>query len=76
MDIKGLVLKMSAVSALGLFSMQSNAALVSAELDYGNDCNGYFGTADINGFKGCNVQFEVPYSHPSSRNMILMSMAM
>lgn len=58
MDIKGLVLKLSAVSALGLFSIPSNAALVSAELDYGNDCNGYFGTADINGFKGCNVQFE------------------
>ena len=55
---KGLILKACAITALGLLSQQVNSATVSYVINGSNDCNGFFGSEDRNGFKGCVVAFE------------------
>ena len=61
METKSLLTKTCVAAAFGLFSMQASAIVMPTEtlmynIDGENDCNGYFGTPDINGFGGCNIR--------------------
>jgi hypothetical protein len=54
--INTIILKTCALSALGLMSVQGNAATVSTELT-GNDCPGVF-TGSTPGFNGCVIAID------------------
>ena len=57
MGVKGLVLRTCAVTALGLFSVHTNAATVSAEIAGSNDCPGYFSGTEP-GFNNCVIAID------------------
>ena len=58
MDTRGFVIKACAVTAFGLFSLQGHAATISVKIDGVNDCAGYFGDPDRNGFQGCRIAYD------------------
>lgn len=55
--MKSLVFKTCAVTALGLLSVQSNAATVSADIEGMNDCPGAF-SGGLKGFNNCVVAID------------------